>query len=41
MRDRFSGSMLALAIAATAVGAAVSLPASRLSAQAPAASGTA
>ena len=41
MRERFSGSMVAVAIAAIAVSAAVSVPASRTSAQAPAASGTA
>ena len=41
MRDRFSGSMVTVAIAAAAVSAAISVPASRTSAQAPAASGTA
>jgi hypothetical protein len=41
MRERFTGSVVAVAIAATAVGAAISLPMSRTSAQAPAASGTA
>src|SRR5258708_104726 len=41
MGDRFSGSMITVVIAAAAVGAAISLPASRTSAQAPAASGTA
>jgi hypothetical protein len=39
MRDRFSGSMVIVAIAAAAVGAAVSVPVTRTSAQAPAASG--
>jgi hypothetical protein len=41
MRDRFSGSMIAVAIAAAAVSAAISVPVTRTSAQAPAASGTA
>jgi hypothetical protein len=41
MRERFSGSMVAVAIAATAVSAAISVPVSRTSAQAPEASGTA
>ena len=41
MRDRFSGPMVAVAIAAVAVSAAISVPLSRTSAQAPAASGTA
>ena len=41
MRDRFSGSMVTVAIAAAAVSAAISVPASRTSAQAPAASGMA
>jgi hypothetical protein len=41
MRKRFSGSMVAVAIAATAVSAALCVPVSRTSAQAPAASGTA
>ncbi len=41
MRERFSGSMVAVAIAATAVSATISVPMSRTSAQAPAASGMA
>jgi hypothetical protein len=41
MRDRFSGSIAAVAIAAAAVSAAISVPITRTSAQAPAASGTA
>jgi hypothetical protein len=41
MRDRFSGPMVTVAIAATAVSVALSVPVSRISAQAPAASGTA
>jgi hypothetical protein len=41
MRDRFSGPMVTVAIAATAVSVAISVPVSRTSAQAPAASGTA
>jgi hypothetical protein len=41
MLDRFRGSMATLAIAAAALSAAISLPATRTSAQAPAASGTA
>jgi hypothetical protein len=41
MRDRFSGSMVAVTIAAAAVGAAISVPVSQASAQAPAASGMA
>src|ERR1700681_551382 len=41
MRDRFSGSMVIIAIAAAAVSAAISVPARRTSAQAPAASGAA
>ena len=41
MRDRFTGSMITVAIAVAAVSAAISVPASRTSAQAPAASGTA
>jgi len=41
MRDRFSASMITVAIAAAAVSAAISVPATRTSAQAPAASGTA
>jgi hypothetical protein len=41
MRDRFSGAMVTVAIAAAAVGAAISGPVTRTSAQAPAASGTA
>jgi len=41
MRERFSGSMVAVAIAATAVIAVIPGPVSRTSAQAPAASGTA
>jgi hypothetical protein len=41
MRDRFSGPMVTVAIAATAVSVAISVPMSRTSAQAPAASGTA
>src|SRR5882724_7096751 len=41
MRDRFSGSMVAVAIAAAAVSAAISVPVTRTSAQAPAASGAA
>jgi hypothetical protein len=40
MRDRFSGPMVTVAIVAAAVSAAISVPASRTSAQAPAASGT-
>ena len=40
MRERFSGSMVAVAIAATAVSAVISVPVSRTSAQAPTASGT-
>jgi hypothetical protein len=40
MRDRFSGAMVTVAIAAAAVGAAISGPVTRTSAQAPAASGT-
>jgi hypothetical protein len=39
MRDRFSGSIVTFAIAAAAVSAATSLPVTRISAQAPAASG--
>jgi hypothetical protein len=39
MRDAFSGSMITVAIAAAAVTAAISVPVSRTSAQAPAASG--
>jgi hypothetical protein len=41
MRDRFSGSMVAVTIAAAAVGAAISVPVTQTSAQAPAASGMA
>jgi hypothetical protein len=41
MRDRFSGSMVTLAIAAATVGAAVWIPITETSAQAPAVSGTA
>jgi len=41
MRDRFSASMITVAIAAAAVSAAILVPATRTSAQAPAASGTA
>jgi hypothetical protein len=41
MRDRFTGSMITVAIAVAAVSAAISVLASRTSAQAPAASGTA
>jgi hypothetical protein len=41
MLERFSGSMVAVAIVATAVSAAISVPVSRTSAQAPAASGMA
>jgi hypothetical protein len=41
MRDRFSGRLVTVAIAAAAVGAAASVPVSRTSAQAPAVSGTA
>src|SRR6266700_1388581 len=41
MRDRFSGSMVVVAIAAAAVSAAISVPVTRTSAQAPAVSGTA
>jgi hypothetical protein len=41
MRDRFSGSMITLAIAAAAVSAVISVAVTRTSAQAPAASGTA
>src|ERR1700732_3353727 len=41
MRDRFSGSMVTVAIAAAAVSAAISVPITGTSAQAPAASGTA
>src|SRR5216683_2367623 len=41
MGDRFSGSMITVVIAAAAVGAAISVPVTRTSAQAPAASGTA
>jgi hypothetical protein len=41
MRDRFSGSMVAVAITAAAVGAAISGPVTRTAAQAPAASGPA
>ena len=40
MRDRISGSMVAVTIAAAAVGAAISVPVTRTSAQAPAVSGT-
>jgi hypothetical protein len=40
MRDRFSGAMVTVAIAAAAVGAAISGPVTGTSAQAPAASGT-
>src|SRR6202023_558458 len=41
MGDRFSGAMITVAIAAAAVNAAISVPVTRTSAQAPAASGTA
>jgi hypothetical protein len=41
MRDRFSGSMMTVAVAAAAVSAVISLPSTRTSAQAPAASVTA
>ena len=41
MRDGFSGSMVTVAMAAAAVSAAISVPLTRSSAQAPAASGTA
>ena len=41
MRDSFSGSMVTVAIAATAISAAISVPVTRTSAQAPAASGSA
>jgi hypothetical protein len=41
MRDRFSGSMVTVAIAAAAASAAVSMPTTETSAQAPAVSGTA
>jgi hypothetical protein len=41
MRDRFSGSMVTVAIAAAAVSAAISVPVTRTSAEAPTASGTA
>jgi hypothetical protein len=41
MRERFSGPMVTVALAAAAVSAAISLPVSRTSAQAPAASATA
>src|SRR5512137_2133678 len=41
MPDRFSGPMVAVVIATAAVSAAISVPASRTSAQAPAASGAA
>ena len=41
MRDRFSGSMMTVAIAAAAVGAVISVSITRTSAQAPAASGPA
>src|SRR5271169_3740140 len=41
MRDRFSGLMVTVAIAAAAVGAAISVPVTRTSAQAPTAFGTA
>ena len=41
MRDRFSGSMVAVTIAAAALGAAISMPVTQTSAQAPAASGMA
>src|SRR5205814_6280012 len=41
MHDRFSGLMVTVVIAATSLGAALSLPVTRTSAQAPAASGTA
>ena len=41
MRDRFSGSMVAVTMTAAAVGAAISVPVTQTSAQAPAASGTA
>src|ERR1700678_1818299 len=41
MRDRFLGSMVTVAFAAVAVGAAISVPVTRTSAQAPAAAGTA
>ena len=40
MGDRFSGAMITVAIAAAAVGAAISVPVTRTSAQAPAVSGT-
>jgi hypothetical protein len=40
MRDRCSGSMVTVAVAAAVIGVAVSLPVTRTSAQAPAASGT-
>jgi hypothetical protein len=40
MGDRFSGSMITVAVAAAAVGAAISVPVTRTSAQAPAVSGT-
>src|ERR1700759_2761842 len=39
MRDRFSVSMVSVAVAVAALGAAISLPLSRTSAQAPASSG--
>src|ERR1700730_2438407 len=41
MRDRFSGSMVTVAIAAAAVSGAISVPVTRTSAQAPAVSGSA